>query len=304
MMFHCNRIRTEDKSCLLYIENYIRCGSLIYGNLLDLGTAMLQPQIIKKFSEIKKTIEIDESTLILLDIDNTLLTPVGDCGTVEHFVHLFKTEMATKQCSEIEARIAIYERWIRAHGFIKTKVVDDNIQAFIKAAKMDNAVVLAFTARLPRMKEVTLEQLKQHDIRLDQLPEMTFSKTYQLTFDLSLTPCHQTTNIVKFPDVEQWQAQTLFASGVVFCHDLNTKGMVLKDFFETLKLYRYNKGLADIKKIIFVDDGAYNFESMYQAASEFGIDFYGFHFQYQNNFDAVRAANEEQSLAGLNGLIN
>ncbi len=266
-------------------------------NFIDSGALMIQPQIIKNFSEINKTVGIDEATLILLDIDNTLLTPTGDYGTVEHFLHLFKTEMMSKQCNEVEARIAIYERWIRAHGVIKTKLVDDNIHQLIKTAKMNNAVVLAFTARLPRMKEITLEQLSQHAIMLDELPEMSFSKTYQLTFDLSLTPCHQTTNIVKFPEVEQWQAQTLFASGVMFCHDLNTKGMVLKDFFSDLKLYRQRKGFIDIKKIIFVDDGAYNFESMYQAANELNVDFYGFHFQYQNNFDAIRAANEERSLS-------
>lgn len=268
-------------------------------DFVDSGAGMIQPHIIKNFSQINKTVGIDESTLILLDIDNTLLTPTGDYGTVEHFLHLFTTEMMNKKCNEIEARIAIYERWIRAHGVIKTKLVDDNIHQLIKTAKMNQAVVLGFTARLPRMKEITLEQLNQHAIMLDELPEIFFNKTYQLTFDLSLTPCQQATNIVKFPGVEQWQTQTLFASGVVFCHDLNTKGMVLKDFFSTLKVYRQCKGLKEITKIIFVDDGAYNFESMYQAANELNVDFYGFHFQYQNNFDAVRAANEEQSLNQL-----
>ena len=39
-------------------------------NFIDSGALMIQPQIIKNFSEINKTVGIDEATLILLDIDN------------------------------------------------------------------------------------------------------------------------------------------------------------------------------------------------------------------------------------------
>lgn len=260
---------------------------------------------IKKFSEINKTVIIDASTLILLDIDNTLLTPTGDYGTVEHFTHLYKTEMTLKRCSEIEAKMAIHDRWIDAHNLIKTKIIDEKVHEFIKIATHCQAVILGFTARLPRMCKITLQHLGIHGLVFDQLPSFKFSKIYQIFPPSFLTSYPQTNKINYFSegifDTKVRQAEALFTAGVVFCHDLNSKGSVLKDFFKKLSLYRKNQSLPEIKKIVFVDDGAYNFASMQQATTELGLGFQGFHFQYQNDFDAVRAADEEQRLIQKRG---
>lgn len=276
------------------------CLPLVEGAPRESNLEALSVWTIKKFSEIKKLVTIDASTLILLDIDNTLLTPTGDCGTVEHFTHLYKTEMALKCCGVTEAKMAIHDRWINTHNLIKTKVIDDKAHEFINAATQQQAVVLGFTARLPRMKEITLQHLGQHGLVFDRMPGFAFSKTYQIFPPSFLTSSRQTVKMDGFNkvvfDTAVRQADALFIAGVVFCHDLNPKGAVLKDFFKKLILYRKNKGLPEIKKIIFVDDGAYNFTSMQQAATELGLVFQGFHFQYQNDFDAERAAEEEQLL--------
>lgn len=237
---------------------------------------------IKLFSEIEKTIAPDESTLILLDIDNTILTSAIDYGTIEYFYHLLQQEMIEKQKSEFEAKLTIHDRWIRSQTLIQTKLTDEKVGEFIKNAQSKKVPVIGFTARPPQMQPITLQQLARHFLTFDALPGFEFSRNYHV---YPIARCEKT-----------FETHALFASGVVFCHDLNTKGAVFKDWFSVFSSYRQNKELPEIKKIIFVDDAAYNFESMQQEAMASNLAFYGFHFQYQNNFDAIRAAIQEKKL--------
>lgn len=241
---------------------------------------------IKEFSEIQTATNVDEATLILLDIDNTLLSSAIDYGTIEHFFHLCKIVMEKDKLSAEAAKLANHEWWIRSQHLVPTKVIDEKSHAFIKEAKNNQATTIAFTARLPRMTEVTLQQLARHGFSFDILSDFNFKKIYQADLESLTTSCNQSLN--------SKEVYALFASGVVFCHDLNTKGEVFKDFFKAFGMYREAKGLPDINKVIFVDDGAYNFESMSQAVVDLGLTFCGFHFQYQNDFDLGRAILQEK----------
>ena len=55
--------------------------------------------------------------------------------------------------------------------------------------------------------------------------------------------------------------------------------------------------MPPLKRIIFVDDVLENIESMQTVAKELGLDFYGFHFQYKNDFSPSQAAAEEMELS-------
>lgn len=268
------------------------CRSFWSASLKDSSRFLPPIWPIKKFAEIKEKVKIDSSTLLLLDIDNTLLTPIGDCGTVEHFTHLYKTEMLLKRCSEIEAKIATHKRWIYAHSLIQMRLVDDKVHEFIKGVKKTKALTLGFTARLPSMEEITFSHLQQHHLSFDPLEGFSFNKIYQLFPPLLVAKGPRKENT--FPlDKHLRRAQALFAKGVIFCHDLNEKGIVLNDFLKVFKKYCQSKGLPFIKKIIFVDDGAHNFLTMQKTALNHNLEFYGFHFQFQNNFNAKRAEQEE-----------
>lgn len=238
---------------------------------------------INTFSEIQTFTDVDESTLLLLDIDNTLLSSTIDYGTVEHFSYLCKMEMEENRLSASAAKLANHERWINSQRLIPTKIIDKDAPVFIKEARERQATILAFTARLPGMVDITLQQLARHDLSFDALPDFRFQQTYQVELDISET-------------VSSKEVHALFASGIVFCHDLNTKGDVFQDFFKGFDVYRKAKGMSEINKVIFVDDGAYNFESMNQAMARLGLIFYGFHFQYQNDFDSSRAIAQEKML--------
>lgn len=243
---------------------------------------------IKKFSEIQTLTHIDESTLVLLDIDNTLLSSTLDYGTVEHFSHLCKVEMEENKLSASAAKLANHERWIKSQHLVPTKIIDEKSPFFIKEVKSKKATIIAFTARLPRMVDVTLQQLTRHGFNFDTMPDFKFKEAYQIDLEASMAACNQAVN--------HHEVQAIFASGIVFCHDLNAKGDVFKDFFKAFSTYREISGLPRVNKVIFVDDGAYNFESMSQAMVTLGLEFYGFHFQYQNNFDPDRATHQEKML--------
>lgn len=243
---------------------------------------------IKKFSEIQTFTNVDESTLVLLDIDNTLLSSAIDYGTVEHFFHLCKVEMEERELSADAAKLASHERWIKSQHLVPTKIIDEKVLTFIKEAKKSKATTIAFTARLPKMADITLQQLDRHGLSFDIMSDFRFKKRYQVDLEASMAPFNQSTH--------NQEVYALFTSGVVFCHDLNTKGDVFKDFFKAFSVYRENKELSKVNKVIFVDDGAYNFEPMSQAMAGLGLTFYGFHFQYQNDFDPNRALAQEKML--------
>ncbi|WP_032112786.1 DUF2608 domain-containing protein [Candidatus Paracaedibacter symbiosus] len=253
---------------------------------------------IKTFSEIEKAVSLDASTLVLLDIDNTVLSSTTDYGTVEYLSYLVDQAMADGQKNEIEAKLAVHDRWIQAQSLVQTKLTDEKIGDFIKIARTQQVSIIGLTARLPRMRAVTLPQLARHGLAFDSLPGFKFRRKYQVAAAIPEKLCYQTINKQICPI--RWGEATietpaLFASGIVFCHDLNAKGVVFNDWFKVFSLYRQSKGLSTIKKIIFVDDAVYNFDSMYQASLELGLSFYGFHFQYQNNFDAAQAEIQEKT---------
>lgn len=284
---------SEKNSQNFFIQHLLSSCRSFWSSALKDSSCLLPPiWPIKKFAEIEEKVKIDSSTLLLLDIDNTLLTPTGDCGTIEHFTHLYKTEMLLKRCSEIEAKIATHKRWMSTHSLIRMRLVDDKVHEFMKGIKKTKALTLGFTARLPSMKEITLYHLQQHHLSFDLLEGLSFNKIYQLFPPTLVANGQSKQNYFPF-DNHLRRAQALFAEGVIFCHDLNEKGMVLNDFLKVFRKFCQSKGLPFIKKIIFVDDGAHNFLTMQKTTLNHNLEFYGFHFQFQNSFNAKRAEQEE-----------
>lgn len=238
---------------------------------------------IHSFSEIQTFMDVDASTLLLLDIDNTLLSSTLDYGTVEHFSYLCKKEMDENKLSVEAAKLANHERWIHSQHLVPTKIIDEKSLTFIKHARERQAAILAFTARPPAMTDVTFQQLARHGFSFDILPDFKFRQIYSIEIGGS-------------EGIDRYEALALFASGIVFCHDLNTKGDVFRDFFKGFDIYRQAKELPKMNKVILVDDGAFNFEPMNQAVIDLGLAFYGFHFQYKNDFDCQRAIEQEKML--------
>ena len=152
--------------------------------------------------------------------------------------------------------------------------------------------MIAFTARQPRIAEITYNQIKKHNIYLDQLPGFVFKEFYRnRTFpdqkwckDKKNVKICNTTKSKEYDD-----SQALSYKGILFAHDLNKKGKVFTDFYKKLSSYEKRK----FKKIIFIDDKLHNLKSLEEAASRLNLEFYGYHIENNFLYDYKLALKEE-----------
>lgn len=254
---------------------------------------------IIKFNEIHQHTEIDESTLLLIDIDNTILTPNSHYGSDDYFSHIVKKELTKAKLTPAEANLKVYDRWVRAQEIITTRLVDEEIHQFIEKTHAKNAVMIAFTARRPIVAEITYNQLKKHKIDFDLLPQFSFKKNYTNQIYPDLKWCEEYPKQCANHNRRHHDCESLYKKGILFAHNLNTKGKVFKDFYRALSQYRKDRNFPPIQKIILVDDRLYNLQSLETATKELNLEFYGYHIQFTVNFDAVKAMNEEKEIFKL-----
>lgn len=232
---------------------------------------------IGRFCDIERT-HVDANTLILIDIDNTILASDLCYGSVEFFIYMVREEMARSGRPLFEAKRLVAQRWVDAQAHISTKLIDEKIHDFLGWAVDQGSVVVGFTARDPEVLDLTFHQLNRHQVAFEKFETLSFSKTYEHLWE---------------GDVHK--AQALMEKGVMFCHDLNPKGVVFKDFLSNVQEWRQARDLNPVSRVLLVDDWIHNLVSMQEAAVQAGIDFWGYHFQYERKeFDPVRALEQER----------
>jgi hypothetical protein len=232
---------------------------------------------IERFSDIAPD-HVDSNTLILIDIDNTILASDLCYGSVEFFIHMVRDEVARSGRSLFEVKRLVAQRWVDAQAHIPTKLLDEKIHEFMERAVGQGAVVVGFTARDPAVLDLTFNQLNHHRIAFEGFEALCFAKTYEHLWEGNLHKAH-----------------AKMEKGVMFCHDMNPKGVILKDFLSNVQAWRASKELAPVSRVLLVDDWIHNLISMEEATKQSGIDFWGYHFQYEKkDFDPVRALEQER----------
>lgn len=216
---------------------------------------------ITHFKEIEST--IDKNTLVLVDIDDTIITSTTHYGSVDFFKKIVRNNAINKNISHEESIIDIYPRWLLSQRIIETELTDQYIHRILDNKK---ATILGFTARQPIASDITLSQLKKHMIHFKQPKDFHFTKNYG-------SIRHGTKRVWSY----DYKIATM-RNGIVFCHDLNPKGKIFNDLIIELNKLRENQSLSPITKVIFIDDSKNNLESVQIAADKIGINFYGYHF--------------------------
>jgi hypothetical protein len=252
---------------------------------------------IMQFSEVDHSL-IDEHTLILVDIDNTICRAAGHYGSMSHFSHMVKNELIGKKQPYFQAQNTVYDHWAKASHFLKSELNDENLPEFIKFAKQKKATIIAFTARRPDIvKELTAKQLASHAIKMDDLPGFNFEKHYKNQIFPDKFWCDHQSNpnaCLKNTPKRYHYSQALFYRGILFTHDLNTKGLVFADFYAKFYEYLKAKNLPLPSKVIMVDDLLTNLNSMHETSQKLGLDFYGYQIFDYFEFDETKLAEEEQ----------
>jgi hypothetical protein len=264
---------------------------LLYAFSSFAETNLNYPQI-RTYKEIDIK-DINEETLVLLDIDNTILRAKSHYGSIEYFLAIYQDTLLANNFTSAQAKLANFDRWMNSQKRIKTKLIDEKIGDFINDVKNKNAHIFAFTARLPEMKEITHKQLSNHNITFDMLVNFDFAKSYKKQIFPDAKWCNKNlcNNETK---PEFYQADAIFDKGVIFSNDMNSKGEVLIDFLQKYIKLRQSQKLPPIKKIIFVDDKIYNLESIGLAADSANLQFVGYHIIDDFKYDHNIALSEEE----------
>jgi len=173
---------------------------------------------------------VDESTLVVFDIDNTLLRPTTYLGSDEWFYFLLNS-LKLQGMQEREARAKAVATWNRTQYLIQSKPVETITPDIIRAWQRQGITVMGLTARSTDVAGLTRKNLMAAGI------------------DLTLRPLTKDSMHVTARELGS-QENALFKEGVFFVGLGNEKGHALEHILTKLAIKP--------TRIIFVDDKAHH----------------------------------------------
>lgn len=171
--------------------------------------------------------DIDTSTIVLLDIDNTLLYPPSHMGS-DQWVSYQQTQNIQAGLDPHYALHAVLPLYFHLQHFMELQLVEDTIPFIIKKLQERGILVIGLTARSLSITQCTIDQLARNNIFL-------MCPFWPEIFENPL-PLHYR-----------------YANGIIFCKG-NNKGTVLQNFFRHVEYAP--------SKVIFVDDKEYNLHAV------------------------------------------
>lgn len=192
--------------------------NLLLPLLLAVVPARAEVREIASMSEIVPA--LTTSTLLVFDLDNTLIEPVGNIGSDQWWYYMVKAIARDEGIPEEKAEEKAAPVWTRTLAKVKVKPVEALTPKLIAGQRARGLGVMALTARGPEDRAATERQLE--DIGVDLTAAAPYAK--ELT-----TP-----------------NKGLFARGVFFVGEGPNKGEELVKFLETI-------GLKP-RHVVFVDD--------------------------------------------------
>jgi hypothetical protein len=195
---------------------------------------------------------VDQDTLVVCDIDNTLFAPVQTLGTDEWFYYYFeklkKEGMGANQAVE-KAK----DLWIAIQSASDIATLEDKTPHVINQLQNDKFVVMAMSTRDVLYADVTLRQLLSCGINMKQA-----------------APSFNTFTV-------EGVEKVLFRDGVLFTSNTH-KGKAL---FALLKQLHFTP-----KKIVFINDKTGPLKEVEEIAEPQGVKFLGF--RYSKADDRVK----------------
>ncbi len=192
---------------------------------------------------------IDEETLVILDIDDTLLVPSQMVGCDEWFIKRLQL-VSQEKSSYAEALNQVLFEWEGLRSLTEMILVEDSISNVIQSIQKRHIPTICLTTQRFALAPRTLYQLNTHEI------DMT--KT---------TPCHEPIFFMT------QNLGVLFLDGVLFTNGTH-KGKTLFQFCHLAKVQP--------KKIVFVNDKATHLREIESSCLEHGIPFIGLRYGYSD----------------------
>lgn len=186
--------------------------------------------------------EQNEETLVITDIDNTLIKPTTQLGSVFWGESIIE-ELMYKGINPVQAQEIQNVFWKTVQPKLSVCPVDTKAPGIIQSIKEDSIAVIGLTARSIDESVYTQNQLKTVGI---DFSKSVFSSEDQLDTDL------------------------YFQNGILFAGCFEKKFAVLFKFLDHKK-YKPSK-------IVFIDDKYHHIQEMEEACNRRGISFEGIYF--------------------------
>lgn len=221
-----------------------------------------------QLDDIKQYINQDK-TLVVFDLDNTLVAPKLEIGTEQWFNYTLRhMQNGHKMQDAIDALLPLF---FQINQHIPLYLTENIIPELLQSLYKQDIPVIAVTARSDILKDCTIKQLCNAGI---ELPFIGFGeKEIKETFRVPMS----------------------FVHGIIFSAN-NDKGLLLFYILDQVG-YRPNK-------IIFVDDKYNNVAMVARACAEHKVPFVGIRYSRLDErvaqFDSVKAEQQLQDLLGHN----
>lgn len=233
--------------------------------MITLTLALLLPALgaraevreIKSMSEIVS--EVRPTTLLVFDLDNTVIEPVGNIGSDQWYDYAL-TALRRDGLDEAAAEKEAGALWTRMLGVVKVKPVEELTPRLLREKQKRGLKLLALTGRGSEDAAATFAQLKA------------------IGLDLSSSAVS--------PDNFSFGNNSLYSRGVFFVGD-GDKGKALLALLEKIKLRP--------TRVVYVDDKPRHAKAVDAAMTAAGIPCVAF--RYGASDEKVRAFKEVMSEA-------
>jgi hypothetical protein len=186
----------------------------------------------------------DTNTLIVCDIDNTLIESALHMGSAQWRDHI-RSKARKLGHSENEIENILDKFWLFAQFFIPVRCVDPDTASTLSKLQQSQSILIALTAREPIEIAHTEKQL--------------------LSVNVDLSHSHFHTNSCSLP----LPYPSVYDKGIVYCGE-NTKDAGLVAFFQKMK---YSP-----QRVVFIDDRLEQLQRVENALQGMGIEFIGIRF--------------------------
>lgn len=215
---------------------------------------------VKKFKEIERY--VNPETLVIVDIDDTLLIPVQTLGTDVWFLDRFEHHLQLKKDSTIALDRALAE-WEAVRHLTKVKIVEEGSNKIIDELQKSGNVVMGLTTQGLALATRTVMQLQT------------------LTIDLSRTaPSKQDHYFINGKNGVLYRHGILFTSGT-------SKGDALIKLFDIINYHP--------KHVVFINDKKTHLHDVEKSLELKNINFIGLRYSYSDE----RVANFSKEIAEI-----
>ncbi len=220
----------------------------------------------QKIDSLKEAFDhLTDKTLLVVDLDNTLIECSTAFGSYQWAAYLIRKEMADQGKSLSEVLDELVPYWEETQHQVEMQLIEKESPKWIASLKEEGQAIIALTGRSNYLVERTLYELKRNRLAFS-------SPNFQSSYPFDALP------------------QVGYQEGVLFVGPKNDKGTLLTHFLSSSD--------QAYDKVVFIDDQERYLEQCKVAVEKRSLDFVGMHFVALNEkvqaFDYAKALEEQK----------